>query len=218
MPGCFKRLQGCWPVAPGLPCFGCQVAATWLPGCWVAGLLGCWQPGCWVSRFVGCWVAGLLQPGCPVAGNRWQPSNPATVGNRFGAARARAPQLLPLPMLCHRPRPPGFNRHSNGCGFVVKCSPLLDASCGKHNAPKRKAAWPSGPRRWLKAPFRKGMGSNSTAVTAACALSAPSPTRLPAAQTKLCPHIVCEKVWVEKVQTHSQQYAHAEPLHLAGHH
>ena len=25
--------------------------------------------------------------------------------------------------------------------------------------------WPSGLRRWLKAPFRKGVGSNPTAVT-----------------------------------------------------
>jgi hypothetical protein len=27
--------------------------------------------------------------------------------------------------------------------------------------------WPSGLRRWLKAPFRKGVGSNPTAVTLA---------------------------------------------------
>jgi len=33
-------------------------------------LLGCWQPGCWV------------------AGNRRQPSNPATVGNRFSTVGA----------------------------------------------------------------------------------------------------------------------------------
>ena len=29
-----------------------------------------------------------------------------------------------------------------------------------------KTVWPSGLRRWLKAPFRKGVGSNPTAVTA----------------------------------------------------
>ena len=28
-----------------------------------------------------------------------------------------------------------------------------------------KTVWPSGLRRWLKAPFRKGVGSNPTAVT-----------------------------------------------------
>ena len=28
----------------------------------------------------------------------------------------------------------------------------------------RKTVWPSGLRRWLKAPFRKGVGSNPTAV------------------------------------------------------
>ena len=29
-----------------------------------------------------------------------------------------------------------------------------------------KTVWPSGLRRWLKAPFRKGVGLNPTAVTA----------------------------------------------------
>jgi hypothetical protein len=33
------------------------------------------------------------------------------------------------------------------------------------NQRKTKTVWPSGLRRWLKAPFRKGMGSNPTAVT-----------------------------------------------------
>ena len=28
--------------------------------------------------------------------------------------------------------------------------------------------WPSGLRRWLKAPFRKGVGSNPTGVIAMC--------------------------------------------------
>ena len=32
---------------------------------------------------------------------------------------------------------------------------------------ERKTVWPSGLRRWLKAPVRKGVGSNPTAVTAA---------------------------------------------------
>ena len=31
--------------------------------------------------------------------------------------------------------------------------------------PKAKTVWPSGLRRWLKAPVRKGVGSNPTAVT-----------------------------------------------------
>ena len=31
--------------------------------------------------------------------------------------------------------------------------------------PSLKTVWPSGLRRWLKAPFRKGVGSNPTAVT-----------------------------------------------------
>ena len=35
-----------------------------------------------------------------------------------------------------------------------------------------KTVWPSGLRRWLKAPFRKGVGSNPTAVNAASCCSA----------------------------------------------
>ena len=31
-----------------------------------------------------------------------------------------------------------------------------------------KTVWPSGLRRWLQAPVRKGVGSNPTAVIAAC--------------------------------------------------
>ena len=31
-----------------------------------------------------------------------------------------------------------------------------------------KTVWPSGLRRWLKAPFRKGVGSNPTAVNPSC--------------------------------------------------
>ena len=35
-------------------------------------------------------------------------------------------------------------------------------------ASPNKTVWPSGLRRWLKAPFRKGVGSNPTAVTLCC--------------------------------------------------
>ena len=31
-----------------------------------------------------------------------------------------------------------------------------------------ETVWPSGLRRWLQAPVRKGVGSNPTAVTAGC--------------------------------------------------
>ena len=34
-----------------------------------------------------------------------------------------------------------------------------------------KTVWPSGLRRWLKAPFRKGVGSNPTAVIADAAIA-----------------------------------------------
>ena len=43
--------------------------------------------------------------------------------------------------------------------------------------PKAKTVWPSGLRRWLKAPVRKGVGSNPTAVISqrgACCLSCAS--------------------------------------------
>ena len=33
--------------------------------------------------------------------------------------------------------------------------------------PYRMTVWPSGLRRWLKTPFRKGVGSNPAAVNAA---------------------------------------------------
>ena len=36
------------------------------------------------------------------------------------------------------------------------------ATCYFHE--HSKTVWPSGLRRWLKAPFRKGVGSNPTAV------------------------------------------------------
>ena len=37
-------------------------------------------------------------------------------------------------------------------------------SKGLGKPPDRKTVWPSGLRRWLKAPVRKGVGSNPTAV------------------------------------------------------
>ena len=40
-------------------------------------------------------------------------------------------------------------------------APQYHFGCGK----ARKTVWPSGLRRWLKAPVRKGVGSNPTAVT-----------------------------------------------------
>ena len=43
--------------------------------------------------------------------------------------------------------------------------------------------WPSGPRRWLKAPFRKGVGSKPTVVIGFDALG-------PAVQMRQC-YVVC---------------------------
>ena len=44
---------------------------------------------------------------------------------------------------------------------------LAAICCTRHGccAMDNKTVWPSGLRRWLKAPFRKGVGSNPTAVT-----------------------------------------------------
>ena len=51
-------------------------------------------------------------------------------------------------------------------------------SANKHIqlATQIKTLWPSGLRRWLKAPFRKGVGSNPTGVTYGhlCAVVHPS--------------------------------------------
>ena len=57
--------------------------------------------------------------------------------------------------------------------FLAKNSLTLTPSeteCFAHvfsllDVPLSKTVWPSGLRRWLKAPFRKGVGSNPTAVT-----------------------------------------------------
>ena len=47
-----------------------------------------------------------------------------------------------------------------------------------HRMTVSRTVWPSGLRRWLKAQFRKGVGSNPTAVTHTCTLAGPnlSPT------------------------------------------
>ena len=93
-------------------------------------------------------------------------------------------------------------RHSRAC-----CShPLGSVSCGGGYALQpcsvstdylgmrvrrcaAKTLWPSGLRRWLKAPFRKGVGSNPTGVTFAfwqlarrCFQNRPSHTSKPSMQ------------------------------------
>ena len=68
-----------------------------------------------------------------------------------------------------------------------------------------KTVWPSGLRRWLKAPFRKGVGSNPTAVTCSLirqpfrechATSLVHASHIPGAL--LCGpllHVVCWRLW-----------------------
>ncbi len=85
-----------------------------------------------------------------------------------------------MPMIKMRKTHPKQKRDSNLCAlgthrkttttlaqYCLECSlciyppaSLLDLAVEK--------VWPSGPRRWLKAPFRKGLGSNPTAVILKC--------------------------------------------------
>ena len=53
-------------------------------------------------------------------------------------------------------------------GWILEKEPQEDAPCNLHTrvlaAWARTKVWPSGLRRWLQAPVRKGVGSNPTAV------------------------------------------------------
>ena len=46
--------------------------------------------------------------------------------------------------------------------------PRKEGLCAGLSCSASRTVWPSGLRRWLKAPFRKGVGSNPTAVTIRC--------------------------------------------------
>ena len=67
--------------------------------------------------------------------------------NHFARVRARGPQPLPLLHVGI------LGAHTSACGQA--CHDMT--------------VWPSGLRRWLQAPVRKGVGSNPTAVTFVCA-------------------------------------------------
>ena len=55
-----------------------------------------------------------------------------------------------------------------------------------------RTVWPSGLRRWLKAPFRKGVGSNPTAVNAAISCFFPQ-AGLPAQGLHRAPLYKCSR-------------------------
>jgi hypothetical protein len=60
--------------------------------------------------------------------------------------------------------------HAEGPGFNPQCVHLRQRGLGRRavqlhlSLPNATTVWPSGLRRWLKAPVRKGVGSNPTAV------------------------------------------------------
>ena len=89
------------------------------------------------------------------------------------------------------------------CGSrILNVLSLLELLADGHNF---KTVWPSGLRRWLKAPFRKGVGSNPTAVTCSLirqpfrechATSLVHASHIPGAL--LCGpllHVVCWRLW-----------------------
>ena len=115
----------------------------------------CARPECVCARHgphallacaVGVW-AGRTRRWCARGCWAWREPTPAgwaphTVGGR----RAWLPRCVAHPT---RPAP-------QNTWFLV------GPTCLNHST---KTVWPSGLRRWLKAPFRKGVGSNPTAVT-----------------------------------------------------
>ena len=90
----------------------------------------------------------------------------------------------------------GFTRARRSCAPGALClrtvSFIYAMACALIE--EIKTVWPSGLRRWLKAPFRKGVGSNPTAVIDRAAFAqvhtrgATSVTPLPAALACLCKH------------------------------
>ena len=67
---------------------------------------------------------------------------------------------------------------------VERCANMADRICKAQTRPWSvqdpacdfKTVWPNGLRRWLKAPVRKGVGSNPTAVTCGLPCAAKVPT------------------------------------------
>ena len=68
--------------------------------------------------------------------------------------------------------------------FVAVAQKLISKKA-KLEARRNMTVWPSGLRRWLKAPFRKGVGSNPTAVT----FAPPPAFALSEEQTRFHPYL-----------------------------
>ena len=105
--------------------------------------------------------------------------------------RARTLALARLRRVGHHgpcvPTPQDMHGVPHRCGESLATAPL---SRGGHVRVVRppalsKTVWPSGLRRWLQAPVRKGVGSNPTAVTC---------TRARHCEPLLCNRLLCRTV------------------------
>ena len=70
------------------------------------------------------------------------------------------------------PQRRGFEPHSCHSLCATRQHEAKNVAIKNCNAVNGKTVWPRGLRRWLKAPGRKGVGSNPTAVTFATHLQA----------------------------------------------
>ena len=98
---------------------------------------------------------------CAGTTNIHRPPSPA------GSARAPQPLTCGLVVQGQGPKaPPGAcSAASDGSDRMGALWHVLGSNNStKPSMPQLKTVWPSGLRRWLKAPFRKGVGSNPTAV------------------------------------------------------
>jgi hypothetical protein len=121
---------------------------------------------------------------------------------RVAVALMRAPQLggrLGIPALgphAMGPRGPEARAHLSGPtqmgrrawrgGSTKKVDLFEHRAAGRfayYSSVDSKTVWPSGLRRWLKAPVRKGVGSNPTAVIAAAQM----PEQPPCFRWRRCP-------------------------------
>ena len=65
-----------------------------------------------------------------------------------------------------QPRNTHAQAKANRCGIAGAFVALVQVLDYAKDIQSDKTVWPSGLRRWLKAPVRKGVGSNPTAVNA----------------------------------------------------
>ena len=132
----------------------------------------------------------------------WLPPPPSWL---HGASAPQPKQALPASEAHREARPEighGLRAVKHGC------LPRKEGFQDLWNRHASMTVWPSGLRRWLKAPFRKGVGSNPTAVNAACALPAAWPLRLATGQAASSPRSSAEAGSV--FAGHEAKYQHRE--------